>query len=85
NVVALRRITEADDLMLITVNGMIVRINAGTVRQTKRASAGVRVISLASGDKLVGVARVKDEDNQDDTAAADNGTPPADGAEPTAE
>ncbi|MEM9420613.1 MAG: DNA gyrase subunit A [Planctomycetota bacterium] len=63
NVVALRRITEADDLMLITVNGMIVRISAETIRQTKRASAGVRVITLSADDKLVGVARVKDEED----------------------
>ena len=60
-VVALRRIRPIDDLMLITVAGMIVRINAETIRQTKRASAGVRVITLSAGDKLAAVARVKDE------------------------
>ncbi|MEM1107178.1 MAG: DNA gyrase subunit A [Planctomycetota bacterium] len=73
NVVALRRITPEDDLMLITVNGMIVRISAETIRQTKRASAGVRVITLSADDKLVGVARVKDEE---DAAPAEE--PPAD-------
>ena len=79
-VVSLRRITEAEDLMLITSRGMIVRINAGTVRQTKRASSGVRVIRLASGDELVGVARVKDDgDDSDSPAVADgsDATPPA--------
>ncbi|MEM6855755.1 MAG: DNA gyrase subunit A, partial [Planctomycetota bacterium] len=78
SVVALRRITEADDLMLITVNGMIVRISAETVRQTKRASAGVRVISLSEGDKLVGVARVKDEDDSPAEPSAENNTPSTD-------
>lgn len=71
NVVALRRITPTDDLMLITVKGMIVRINAQTIRQTKRASAGVRVISVSSGDKLIGVARVKDEDDTTPEGSAD--------------
>ncbi|MEM6459926.1 MAG: DNA gyrase C-terminal beta-propeller domain-containing protein, partial [Planctomycetota bacterium] len=60
-VVALRRVLPSDDLMLITSNGMIVRINAGSVRQTKRASTGVRVIRLADQDQLVGVARVRDQ------------------------
>ena len=69
SVVALRRIISADDLMLITVNGMIVRINAQTIRQTKRASSGVRVISLSAGDKLAGVARVKDEDDRQTTTS----------------
>lgn len=75
NVIALRRITPADDLMMITVKGMIVRINSETVRQTKRASAGVRVISLSAGDKLVGVARVKDDEDslpEDSTDGAPN-------------
>ncbi|MEM7624645.1 MAG: DNA gyrase subunit A [Planctomycetota bacterium] len=74
-VVAIRRITPADDLMLITVNGMIVRINAETIRQTKRASAGVRVISLSAGDKLTAVARVKDESDGDGPDAATDAAP----------
>lgn len=82
-VIALRRITPADDLMMITVNGMIVRINSETVRQTKRASNGVRVISLSSGDKLVGVARVKD--NEDGPAEASADAPSTDDTPETAE
>ena len=56
--------------MLITQNGMIVRIAAGTVRKTARNTQGVRVIKVASGDTLIGVARVADEDGDD--AAEDN-------------
>jgi len=74
-VVALRRILPADDLMLITSNGMIVRINAETIRQTKRAAAGVRVIRLSADDKLAGVARVKDEGAQDPNATAPGNSP----------
>ncbi|MEL7087480.1 MAG: DNA gyrase C-terminal beta-propeller domain-containing protein, partial [Planctomycetota bacterium] len=75
-VVAIRRILPIDDLMLITVNGMIVRINAETIRQTKRASAGVRVISLSAQDKLVAVARVKDEGDDDASPPADSDNQP---------
>jgi DNA gyrase subunit A len=61
-VVALLRVTEADDLMLITYGGMIVRIDAGSVRQTGRATQGVKLIDLKSDDRLVAVARVAEQD-----------------------
>jgi len=60
---------ESDDLMLITQNGMIVRVAADTVRKTGRNTQGVRVINVAKDDKLVGVARVAEEDPGEDTAA----------------
>ncbi len=65
-VVAIKRVAEEDDLMLITAAGMIVRINAAAVRQTRRDSQGVRVIKIVPGDKLVALARVKDT-NGDET------------------
>jgi DNA gyrase subunit A len=72
-VVALRAVTETDDLMLITQKGMIVRINAGTVSRIGRNTQGVRVINLTAGDQLVAVARVRD-----------NGDAEAPGVEPEA-
>jgi DNA gyrase subunit A len=61
-VVSLLRVTEQDDLMLITFKGMIVRIEAESVRQTGRGTQGVKLINLKQDDRLVGVARVA-EDN----------------------
>ncbi|MFI4860615.1 MAG: DNA gyrase subunit A [Phycisphaerales bacterium JB063] len=74
-IVAIRRVQENDDLMLITSNGMIVRIAADTVRQTGRNTQGVRVINLTKADTLVGVARVADDDGEaaPTTEATDNG------------
>jgi DNA gyrase subunit A len=66
-VVAIRRVQPTDDLMLITSLGMIVRIAAETVRQTGRGTQGVRVINLTAGDKLVGVARVAEDDDTEPT------------------
>jgi DNA gyrase subunit A len=57
-VVTLLRVTAENDLMLITQKGMIVRIEAGSIRQTGRGAQGVRLINLAKEDRLVGVARV---------------------------
>lgn len=70
SVVVIRRVQPTDDLMLITSKGMIVRIAAETVRQTGRGTQGVRVINLTAGDKLVGVARVAEDDDTEQAAQA---------------
>src|SRR5690606_6513002 len=61
-VVALQLVRPEDDLMMITQNGMIVRINADTVRRTGRGTKGVRCIDLNEGDRLVSVARIAEEE-----------------------
>ncbi len=71
-VVSLQRVIPEDDLMLITSNGMIVRINAGSVSRIGRNTQGVRVISVREEDKLVAVARIA-ESEADNTAANDGG------------
>ena len=57
-VVALKAVHDDDDLMMITANGMIVRTGLDEVRSIGRNTAGVRMISLKEGDKLVAVARL---------------------------
>ncbi|MHC4561894.1 MAG: DNA gyrase C-terminal beta-propeller domain-containing protein, partial [Planctomycetota bacterium] len=62
-VVAMKSIRDADELMLITSNGMIVRTGVSEIRTIGRATQGVRMITLKSGDELVSLARVVAEDN----------------------
>jgi DNA gyrase subunit A len=57
-VVALKAVHDDDDLMIITANGMIVRTGLNELRAIGRNTAGVRMISLKEGDKLVAVARL---------------------------
>ncbi|MCD6364287.1 MAG: DNA gyrase subunit A [Planctomycetes bacterium] len=57
-VVAMKSIGEADELIMITSGGMIVRTGMEELRPIGRATQGVRVIGLKSGQKLVSVARV---------------------------
>ena len=65
--------------MLISYNGMIVRISTNTVRQTGRGTQGVRVINLTKEDKLASVARIADEgvdaENTDNDTDADQPQP----------
>ncbi len=60
-VVGLVAVQDGDDLMLISTRGMIVRIQAGTVRVTGRATMGVRVIKVSGDDNLAAVARIADD------------------------
>jgi DNA gyrase subunit A len=70
--VGLLAVEPGDDLMLISAGGMIVRIESDSVRQTGRGAQGVKVINLAEGDALAGVARVTDE-NGDEGEGGDEG------------
>ena len=76
-VVALRRVAQGDDIVMITQGGMVVRTSAGTIKQTRRAAQGVRVISLNESDKLVSVAVVREEDQEEPAAAASTASPAA--------
>lgn len=58
NVVALKAVHDDDELMMITANGMIVRTGLEELRSIGRNTAGVRMISLKEGDKLVAAERL---------------------------
>jgi len=63
-VVAIKSIHDADELMMITQNGKVVRIAVRELRTIGRATQGVRVISLKPGDKLMAVAKVVPDDDE---------------------
>jgi DNA gyrase subunit A len=66
-VVGVVPVRDTDDLMLITLQGMVTRINASEVRVTGRNTQGVRVISPNEGDKLASVAKVAREEEVTET------------------
>ncbi len=51
--VAAIAIHESDDLIVVTKDGQLVRMKAADIRQTGRATQGVRVVSLNDGDAVV--------------------------------
>ncbi len=63
-VVALRTVHDADELMLITANGKMIRTGLDQIREIGRNTAGVRMITLKEGDKLVAAARIVPEDKE---------------------
>ncbi len=57
-VVGIKSIKEEDEIMLISQQGMVVRVAVKGVSKVGRSTQGVRVISLKPKDKLTSVASV---------------------------
>ena len=59
------RVSEDDEIMLITDGGTLVRTRVADVSQMSRDTQGVKVISLIKGEKLVGIERIDALDSED--------------------
>ena len=81
-VAGIKIVDETDDLILISANGILIRIHASDINVQSRYGSGVRVMRLAEGDKVAMVARV-DRDNNAETAKVEADA--SEDAEPTAE
>ncbi len=64
NVVSVMRVSENTDLMIITADGKIIRIEAGEIRQVGRNSQGVRLVKLDEGDRVGAASPVPDSDDE---------------------
>ncbi len=69
-VVGIKSVTDADQLLLITERGQLIRIKVKDIRETGRAAQGVRVIQLEEGDRLVGIAKLAEPDEAEEDAQA---------------
>ncbi len=73
-----------DDIMLISLEGIIIRMHVEDIAVQSRYAGGVRVMRLGEGDKVVTVARTpRGEDEEDADLPAEEGTDAP--QEPTAE
>jgi len=77
-VVAIRAVTEDEQLMVITRNGVVNRQAIDEIRVIGRATQGVRLVNLDDGDIVVDVARIISEDELDEGGDAEEA---ADGTE----
>lgn len=68
DLVALKDVTDNDDLMIINKSGITLRLHVSDVRIMGRATQGVRLINLGKrGDTIASVCRVPREDSEEDT------------------
>ncbi|MGA7143437.1 MAG: DNA gyrase subunit A [Desulfobacterales bacterium] len=62
-VVAILLVDEQDDLMLMTDSGKLIRISVGSVSIISRNTQGVKLIGMAQGEKVAGIARLAEKDD----------------------
>lgn len=86
NLVAIKGVTDTDDLMIINKSGIIIRIAMNELRTMGRATQGVRLITLKGNDEIASVAKVEHEDEEETVEGAENSAEnPENGAEPAAD
>jgi len=66
-VVGVLQVTNDDELIIIASSGKLIRIKASNISTIGRATQGVRLIDLAEDDKVVSVARLAEEDEEEDS------------------
>jgi DNA gyrase subunit A len=76
-VVGIKSVSDADQLLLITQSGMLIRIKVKDIRETGRAAQGVRLIDLDEGDRVVAVAKLAETDESEEEPQASLPAAPA--------
>jgi DNA gyrase subunit A len=88
NLVAIKGVTDNEDLMIINKSGVIIRIAVSELRVMGRATQGVRLITLKGNDEIASVAKIEHEEDEEAAEIEEGGetpaTPDAD-AEPASE
>ena len=74
-VVAARLVKDEDEIMLITTGGVLIRTRVSEIRELGRATQGVTLISLDDGEKLAGLEKVVE--SEDDSEVATGADPEA--------
>jgi DNA gyrase subunit A len=76
-VAGIKSVTDADQLLLITQSGMLIRIKVKDIRETGRAAQGVKLIDLDEGDSVVAVAKLAEPEDGDEEPQASLPVPAA--------
>jgi DNA gyrase subunit A len=72
SLVAIKTVTDEDDLMIINKSGIAIRMEVKDLRVMGRATQGVRLINLKNNDSIAAVAKVMKDDEESDNT--ENGT-----------
>jgi DNA gyrase subunit A len=63
-VIGVAQVTDDDELMLITQQGKILRMESKSIRSIGRATQGVRLIEIEGEDRAVSIARLAEKDEE---------------------
>jgi len=65
SLVGLLAVEETDDLMITCKSGITIRMEVANIRETGRATQGVKLINVDEGDAIAAIARIQDQDEDE--------------------
>ncbi|MGK0175929.1 MAG: DNA gyrase subunit A, partial [Ulvibacter sp.] len=71
--VAIKNVTDDDDLMIINKSGITIRMAVSDLRVMGRATQGVKLINIKGNDSIAAVAKVMHEDDEDEGEEGEEG------------
>ena len=70
-------VLDNDEVMLLTAKGQSIRTRVAEIRETGRGAKGVKLVTLADGDKLLGIARIVETEEEQVAETDEGGDAPA--------
>jgi len=74
-VVAILSVKEESDLMIITKDGKIIRLEAGEIRQAGRSTQGVRLVRMDDGDQVAAASVIPEAEENGDGGVGEGQLP----------
>ena len=69
--VAARRVREGRQLLMVSSQGLVIRIDIGSIRQIGRSTQGVRLMDIGEDDRVCGLAEVTEAAEELDAVSGD--------------
>ena len=73
NVIGVKAVSDTREIMLITTEGIVIRMEVSGISILGRITSGVKLINLDEGVKVAKVAKVREEDIEEDIESKENG------------
>jgi DNA gyrase subunit A len=71
-------VEDRDEVMLISTGGVLIRTAVAQIREQGRSTQGVSLISLGEGERLAGIERIEERDDQENGNGNGHGHGPED-------
>ena len=73
NVIGVKAVSDTREIMLIITEGIVIRMEVSGISTLGRITSGVKLINLDEGVKVAKVAKVREEDIEEDIESKENG------------
>jgi DNA gyrase subunit A len=75
-VVGFAQVTDEDDVMIVTEGGKMIRVHVSGIRELGRNTQGVKLVSVDEGERVVGVARLAEREEEETEREAEGAAEP---------